>query len=172
MSSLAFPARVVVRTQVFEGGRLRPYQGSPLVFGVQTFARAKNDYHLGPLFTDERGILIVTNRQLELCASAELSTGLMDYVDVHDAFSFVEIVHWAPEEVARAIRARTSTWTSLLDGEEELYGSIEALLTRLRQSGNDQFAPPAATYGRLRDEWTDPARVVEYSYSVTRVAAA
>lgn len=168
MSSLVFPARVDLAAQIWNGADVEPYRGGPLAFGIVTFARAKNDYYLGPLFTDESGVLSVTNHQLELCARAELSSGLMDYTSIHDAYALVELVHWSADEVARAVKSRTTAWNTLFDGEAELYGSVDSLVARLRQCGNRHFAPPTQHYGRTRDEWTDASRTVRYTHTITR----
>lgn len=79
----------------------------------------------------------------------------MHVMDIHESFSFIEIVHWSTEQLDAALRARTSTWRHLVEGEAELYGSMTALVERLRHAGNRQFLPPFAYYGRVRDEWED-----------------
>jgi len=132
----------------------------------------KNDYHLGPFFSGENGVLTITRRQLQLAAAAELSSGLIDYDAIENAFPFVEIVHWSGYELERAIDARSKRWTSLLDGEAKLYESMSELLRRLRASGNASLLPAHERTGRLRDEWngTRPDRKHPYIVSLATSA--
>ena len=149
-----------------------PYQGAPLALEIRTFARRKNDYTWGPFFTDSDGVLSIGRRELDLAAAGHRSAGFMDYAELEDSFALVEIIHYSVADIARIIQAREARWTMLLDGEEELYGSLPALCERLRTSGNHRLAPPTEYYGRLRDEWTDPTRHAEYTYFVVPAQSA
>ena len=172
VNHLVFPDRVTLNVQLWSPSETKPYGGLPLAFRVRTFARAKNDYDLGPFFCGHDGVLAITRRQLELAAAAVLSTGLMDFDAIDNAFPFIEIVHWSGLELERAIDARSKTWTMLLEGEAELYGSVSELLSRLRSSGNASLRPADERYGRLRDEWdgTRPERTYTYTVSLVRSA--
>jgi len=172
MNHLIFPERVTINVQLWSPSGATPYTGSPLAFGVRTFARVKNDHHLGPFFSGENGVLTITGRQLQLAAAAEMSTGIMDYDAIENAFPFVEIVHWSGAELERAIDARSKVWTSLLGGEVELYESMTELLSRLRASGNASLLPARERYGRLRDEWDGTLPDREYTYTVSLASSA
>jgi hypothetical protein len=167
VSHLVFPDRVTIRVGVWSPTGTTPYSGASMAFETRTFAREKNDYLLGPFFSDESGILTITRRDLELSTQAELSSGLMDYASITNSYSFVAISHLSREGIARYVDSRTMTWTRELDGEKELYGSVAQLLDRLRSSANGQFRPATPAYGQLRDEWDGSRPIVEYDYRVS-----
>ncbi len=172
MTKLVLPARLAIQVHVWRDGALGAYSDDPLVFGVRTYARVKNDYHLGPIFTDQKGSALVPRSQLDAYRRATLSSGLMDYAGLEDAFSFVQILHWSPEDVRRAIETRSHVWNALLDGEEELFGSIDALIARLRETANVRYVPPGAASGHLRDEWTNSTYEPAYDYTIYAVPTA
>lgn len=170
MDGLVFPEVVTLRL-VTPGaaGAEEPLPLAGVVFGVQTFHCRKNNYRLGPFFSDAGGVVVMTREALELSARAELDTGAMDYGDVRECAPDVEIRHWTASEVRRALHARQETWTRLLSGEAELHGSLGALLRRYREAPNHRLADRAAP---VRDRWDGSRARVEYTYAVRLAAPA
>jgi hypothetical protein len=160
---LVFPDRVTVHTRLHGDTAGIDFA---IAYSIRTFARVKNDYRLGTFFSDDTGVLVLTRRQLELSAQANLSTGLMDFASVADGFPLVEIQHLSADDIQRAITSRTTVWTNELDGERELYGSMAQLLASYRRVGNAHLAPPTVTC--LRDEWDGTRPTVIYDYPVVR----
>jgi hypothetical protein len=111
VNHLVFPDRVTFNVQLWSPSETKPYRGLPLAFHVRTFARAMNDYDLRPFFCAQDGVLTITRRELELAAATELSSGLMDFDAVGNAFPFVEIVHWSGDEWDGTRPERTYTCT-------------------------------------------------------------
>lgn len=152
-----------------------PYQGAPIVFGVQTFARQKNDYHLGPFFSDGSAVRI-TRDQLELLARVHLDFGLMDYVVLEDGFSFVEIAHWSAADVKRALEARqpeVARGSFFSAHERELWGSPADYCERLRRSASARMRPAPKAGGLvIRDEWDGSRAEYAYTYRVAPDASA
>ena len=105
-----------------------------IVFSVDTHARHKNDYHLGPFFSDENGVVTITRELLDTYAEAELESGLMGYASISDCYSLVEIRLWSDDDLERAIRGR-QTW-GLLKREKTLWESPEELIERFRNANN------------------------------------
>jgi hypothetical protein len=87
----------------------------------------------------------------------------MDYTAIGDSFSLVELTHLSAEAVRHAIDVRTTTWRYELEGEHELYGSLEHLQELYRTAGNFHLSDPVYA---LRDEWDGTRSAVEYTYKV------
>lgn len=166
MRRLVFPERVTIRARLINNDAEMDGIGLRIAFSIRTFARSKNDYHLGPFFTDDTGALALTRQQLKLSAQAALSSGLMDYASISDGFPLVEISHLSAADIERAIKSRTTHWTQELDGERELYGSVGNLVACYQGASNGQLAPPSPPFSR--DEWDGSKQTVEYEYSVLR----
>ncbi len=170
MSSLHLPKRITIRVLTWSwtpsgAAQDLPYAGPPLALGIQTFARRRNDYHLGPFFSDSDGLVTITGEQLESSVRAHLDWGLMDHADVRESFAFIEITHWSEAEIERAIHVRESGVFS--EHEARLWGSLEQYLHLLRSSANRRLRPPAPGAGqRVRDEWDGSRSIYEYSYRV------
>jgi hypothetical protein len=131
--------------------------------GIQTAACRKNDYHLGPFFSEADGIVRITRAMLERDVSDTLSTGLMDYGGIEECAPDVAIRAWTPAETARAGEGRREVWTDLLAGEALEYRSIEELIGRFARSVNHYLRVPE---DGIRDRWDGSRRRVEYDYVV------
>jgi len=178
VSTLQLPESVAVRIVTWRGPIASPqdvpYGGPPLAFGVRTFARFKNDYHLGPFFSDQ-GVVRITRADLERSARIQLSFGLMDFRPLDECFALVEIAHWAPAEVERAIEARGTEvrlgrFFSELEAEQ--WSSPEAYVRRLREVANRRLSAAIPGAQIIRDEWDGSALEREYTYRVHPSAAA
>jgi hypothetical protein len=167
LAGFVFPEMVTIRLVTPHGEGTEPLRLAGIAFRVKTFHCRKNDYNLGPFFSDGDGVVAITSRALALSASSTHATGIMDYGLTVECGADVELVHWSPSDIMRAEEARRLTWTHALPGEEELYGSLEELLRRFREAPNDRVdrATP------IRDRWDGSRSLVEYQYLVSLSAA-
>jgi hypothetical protein len=137
MTSLVLPEKVVLRLVDPEGGA---FLIRNVLFLVHTFARHKNDFELGPFVSDADGIVTITKRELLAEANATYDSGLMDYRAVEECHPLVEIHAMEPQQVEKALEARTNVWKRLLRGESERWTSIEELRTVYRTSANNRVS--------------------------------
>lgn len=110
-----------------------------IAINVHIFAINKNDYYLGPYFSNSNGEIHLTNRMLRISADAEMETGIMDYKDIREASPLVEIKILSKEEVARLKEGRM-LW-GLVAKEAELYRSDKELLRKIEMSNNYVVIP-------------------------------
>jgi hypothetical protein len=137
-------------------GTLRPSRVHCLPFNVHTFGCRKNNYRLGPFFSDAEGRVVITRELAELSVRDTLDTGLMDYGDICECAPDVEIRNWTSDDIDRCISARQNGWTMLLSGERQIYSSLDELLRRLRA------APRLNQVAAIRDRWDGTRPVVEH----------
>jgi len=140
------------------------YRVSNIIFSVDTHARHKNDYHLGPFFSDENGVVTITRELLDIYVEAELESGLMDYTHISDCYSLVEIRLWSEDDLERAIKGR-QVW-GLLKREKTLWESSEELIERFRKANNRNLVVPEG-FNRIRDEWDGGRQKYTYDFHVT-----
>lgn len=166
-----------LRTLAGARGRAKeiPYAGPPVAFVARTFARYRNDYHLGPFFS-EGDRLHISRQQLDLSVRAHLDLGLMDHVDIRDGFALIEMLHWSPEEVRRAIEFRAGEverGSFYSDCEAKLWGTPSDYVSLLRASGNLRLPPPVRSGGFIiRDEWDGRQANYEYIYHLQPLISA
>jgi hypothetical protein len=141
------------------------YPFSNIAFTIHVFARHKNDYHLGPFFSDEHGVVTISKELLEISAEAERETGIMDYGSIDECYSLVEIRLCSENDLVRAISAR-QVW-GLLGREASVWESKESLIERLKQAHNKSLiVQEGLGLDRLRDEWKDGMRKCSYDFFV------
>ena len=171
MRTFELPAAVTVQLRTWAGipGRAteKGYEGPPLALEVRTFARHKNDYYLGPFFSEGDRVHI-TREQLELSVRAHLDMGLMDYVDIRDGFGLVEISYWSPDEVRRAIEYRgpeVERGAFYSEYEARLWSTPSQYVALLQASANLRLPPPIRAGGFvIRDEWDGRQPTYDYVY--------
>ena len=110
-----------------------------VIISIHLFAKYRNDYHLGPFFSNEMGEYFLNSNILIASAEAELATGLMDYEDYHNCKDEAVIKILSVFEVSRLKNAR-KMWGILKD-EKSLYESKEQLLSRIELSNNHKIEP-------------------------------
>lgn len=110
-----------------------------IIVSIHLFAMRKNDYYLGPFFSDNNGEIKIDKNILEISAEAELQTGLMDYKEVDECSSLVEIKIASEGEIADLIKGRT-LW-GLIGQEQQLYNTKEELLDRITKNNNNLIFP-------------------------------
>lgn len=165
MHHFEFPKRITLQLCTPDTrGNWQPAAIPNFAVSVRVFARAKNDYDLGPFFSDQSGQISMTESALRALAAGELESGLMDYHDiVSGSFPLVEITSWSGERVTRAFEARKS-W-GVLTPEREIWPTKEALLGALHSASNSDFQiNDTVGYSTVRDEWDDP--LLERSYEI------
>jgi hypothetical protein len=160
-----FPKRITVQLCTPDAhANWRPAAVRNFAISTRVFARAKNDYDLGPFFSDASGRVIMTEVALRALAAGELESGLMDYYDiVTGSFPLVEITAWSGDRVSRAIEAR-KLW-GVLSAERAIWPTKEALLDALGHASNSSFQiNETVGYSSIRDEWDNP--MLERNYEL------
>jgi len=110
-----------------------------IIVMIHIFAMEKNDYHLGPFFSNDNGEIEIDKNTLEILAEAELESGLMDYRSVKECSPLVEIGIISEKDIENLIKGR-ELW-GVSKREKELYGSSENLLNRIKKSNNHAICP-------------------------------
>lgn len=134
---LKFPDKIKIR--VMDGLARRTIRIPDIIVMVHIFAMRKNDYHLGPFFTNENGELEINKEILEISTEAELQTGLMDYRKVDECSPLVEISILSEGEITNLIKGRT-LW-GIIGREKKLYNTKEELLNRIKKCNNNLVLP-------------------------------
>jgi hypothetical protein len=117
-----------------------------IILSVHLYATKKNDYYLGPFFSDPNGDVEINGSALGILAEAELQTGIMDYKNVNECISLVEIKILSEEEIDNLIKGRT--FWGIIGREKELYNTKEDLLKRIKNNHNTFVFPQT-----LRVDW-------------------
>jgi hypothetical protein len=162
MAKLVLPERVTI--QLIDSHK-QPLALSNALFTVYLFARRKNDFFLGPYVSKDSGVVEITGSDLRHDVEATYDSGLMDYMSVEDAFSFVEIRLDHPDDIDRALKSRTAAWTSLLKGEKERWGTMVKLLDAYRNASNRSLNV-SKSFSRIRDEWDGSRTQYHYDFMV------
>jgi hypothetical protein len=148
MNMLRFPKKIKIK--ILEGNTQSPIKIENIIISIHFFALKKNDYYLGPFFSDINGEIEIDANILSISAEAELQTGLMDYLSVNKCSPLVEIHILSNEEIENLIKGRM-LW-GIIGRERELYKSKEELLDRIQKNGN-RFVLPQS----LRVNWDESA---------------
>lgn len=141
-----------------------PFAMARVLFRVQLFARAKDDFWLQPFVSDDRGLVTISKNDIEAGVAANFDSGLMDYCDVGTCFPMVEISLLSQDDIDRAIEAR-KTWTDLLAGERARWTSVGQLLDVYRTANNRRLR--ISQFSHIRDNWDEAAAEYSYDYFVT-----
>jgi hypothetical protein len=170
MSYLILPelATIQLKTLTSQGkyqpGLEQDYRVPNIVFSIDTHARRKNDYHLGPFFSDENGLVTITRELLDIYIEATLDSGLMDHTHISDCYALIEIRLWSENDLESAIEGRR-TW-GLLKREKDLWKSPEELIAAFR-SANNRNLMIVDGFSRIRDEWDGTKQEYDYDFHVT-----
>jgi hypothetical protein len=158
MVSLVIPEKVVLRLVDSRGD---PFRVANVLFFVRAFATTrKNNFRLGPFVTDAEGMATITKRDLLAEATANITTGIMDYDPIESCGPIVEIAAMEPQEIEKALEARTTIWKRLLIGESERWTSIEELRNVYRTAANKSISAKA-----IRVRWDGSANEYQYAFS-------
>ena len=112
---------------------------SDIVISITLFSSRRNDYHLGPYFSNDNGVIKITEKDLIISAEAVLDSGLMDYCRYSDCSEKAMVEILDSNKLNMLINGRNK-W-GLLKNEAILYGSKEMLLDRIRNSKNHLVEP-------------------------------
>lgn len=128
---MVFPKRLEINIVDEDGKKILL---SDVILKITMFSLTKNNYPLGPFFSDKDGTVSLTAEVLTVAANSVLDGGLMDYVhyDKCDSKVLVEILD--SNDVERLLNARLM-W-GVAKGEELLYSSKEELLKKIKSSNN------------------------------------
>ena len=103
---------------------------------IHVFAKTKNDYYLGPYFSNNDGLITIKKEEVEYEILATQDSGVMDYSSIEDAFSEVEICTYTQEQIDRMITTRKKVWTRLMKGEDKRWKTMNELLAKLGKCNN------------------------------------
>lgn len=134
---MKFPEKIKIK--IIEGFTRKPIKIPNIIISIHVFAMKKNDYYLGPFFSDEAGELEIDKKVLEISAEAELKTGIMDYRSINEGSPLIEIRIISPEEIASLLKGR-ELW-GIIGHEKKLYNTKEELLERIRRNNNNLILP-------------------------------
>jgi hypothetical protein len=164
MDELRLPRKVTVHVLGADG---EPLREADILFRIDTKARKKNPYRLGPYPTDESGTVVITRSLLDAEIDATLDSGLMDYVRIESGYPDIVIRPYSQPEIERAIDARTNAWRSLLKGEDRRWSTLDELIALYRRSQNHRFRIPETPESRAcaLGAWTETD--AEYDYTLT-----
>lgn len=158
---LKFPDKIKIK--IIEGVTHRPIKIQNIIISIHIFAMKKNDYYLGPFFSDGNGEIDIDKNMLTISAEAELKTGIMDYRSVNECSSLVEISILSKEGLANLIKGRI-LW-GIVGREKELYNTKEELLKRINNNSNNFVSPQL-----LRVNWgEDVSLIVLYEIKTKRI---
>jgi hypothetical protein len=141
---LKFPDKIKIK--IIDGFSHKPIKIQNIIISVHLFAMKKNDYHLGPYFSDSNGEIEIDKNMLTISAEAELQTGIMDYKSVNECSSLVEISILSKGDIINLTKGR-ALW-GLIGREKELYNTKEELLSRIDKNNNSFVLPQS-----LRVNW-------------------
>ena len=165
MANLILPDEVTIQLIDTQD---QPMAMANVLFSIYLFARHKNDFHLGPYVSDSSGTVTIPLTDLRHDIAANHSSGCMDYAPVEKAFSLIEIRLDHPDDIDRIINARTTTsWTSLLNGEEERWGTMDNLIQTYRSASNRELRV-MKNFSRIRDEWDGSKKKYQYKFRVQK----
>lgn len=136
MENLIVPEHIEIQlTDLSE----KPIKVENLAIYIKTKARRKNDFRLGPYFSDKNGLIEISKIDFMNEVNATYDSGLMDYSSIETNFPEVEIIPYTKVEIEGMINSRTNIWTSLLNGENERWNSINVLIENLKKSENQNI---------------------------------
>lgn len=161
MTQLIFPASVTVRLMTVLKRTEEPFHSPDAALFVRTFARRKNDYHLGPFFSDPEGIVAIDGAVCQRLADAHLEMGIMDRYRVSECFSLVELYHLADQHLESAIAAVKEYG---VPANQEWFCPKDEMLKRYRAAKNMNLQEVLFP---LRDEWEGKGEAT-YTYHVFR----
>jgi hypothetical protein len=134
---MKFPNKIVIK--IVDGLDLNPILMENVIIFIHVFAINKNDYDLGPYFSDNNGEIHLTNKILQISADAQMETGIMDYKDIKEASPLVKIEILSKEEIER-LREGRKLW-GIIKKEATLYQSEKKLLKKIDANNNHHIAP-------------------------------
>ena len=117
----------------------KPILYSNIMVFITLFAPRKNNYDLGPLFSDKFGVISVNKNQLIILAEAVLETGLMDYCGYWECSKEILVEIFDYRDLNKLIYGR-ETW-GIVGKEAILYESKENLLKKIKVCANHLVEP-------------------------------
>ena len=153
---LNFPDKVKIK--IIESLTHKPIKIPNIIINIHAFAMEKNDYFLGPFFSNENGEFEIDKNSLEISAEAELQTGIMDYRGINECSSLIEFRIISMEEVENILKGR-GMW-GVIGREKDVYGTKEELLAMIMKNNNNLVLPQS-----LRVVW-DKDTAAEITYEI------
>jgi len=162
MNKFIIPDKVTVK---LVKPRQQDFPVDHILLYIKTNARHKNDFCLGPFVSDKDGIIKITKADIENEVTATYESGLMDYSNIENCFTFVELRLYEQAEIDKMINIRTKVWTSLLNGENQRWTSINHLIETLKKSNNKHLLLYDSTK-RLRADFDGAQEEYEFQLDI------
>lgn len=112
---------------------------SGVIVFIKVSARRKNDYFLGPYWSNGEGLIEIRKEDLLHAIEATHDSGLMDYSGINQCHPEVKVVLQNRSDINRIVRNRKTVWKNLLRGEKERFQSMEDLISIYESSPNAEF---------------------------------
>lgn len=154
---LKFPKKIKIK--LIENFTHKPIEIPNIILSIRVFAIEKNDYFLGPFFSNENGEFEIDKNMLEIFSESELKTGIMDYQKIDDCSPQIEIRIMSIEEITNLLKGR-ELW-GLVGRENIFFKTKEELLKRIKKNNNSLVFPQA-----IKVTW-DKDILHEITYEIT-----
>jgi len=116
-----------------------PLKLAGVIVSIKATARRKNDYFLGPYWSNSSGFIEITKEDLLSAIDATHESGLMDYAGINQCSPKVKIAVLSRSSIDRIVNCRKTIWKSLLKGEKKRFQSVEDLISIYESSPNVEF---------------------------------
>ncbi|MDP8219101.1 MAG: hypothetical protein P9M03_10285 [Candidatus Theseobacter exili] len=133
--NIEFPQKIIFRFIEQRTGEL--IQG--LVVSLTLFAKIKNNYHVGPKFSDLNGTVSFSIEELKDEISNAKNMFIMDYKsNLEECSRFIEIKVMSSENIESLILARKKYFS-----KDPIYKLSDEQVEQLRNSKNKEYLPLA-----------------------------
>jgi hypothetical protein len=136
MNNLVIPKLIIIQLKDKFG---EPINCEKVLLYIKTNPRTLADFHLGPFYSNSRGLIQITKTDFLNEVEANYATGFLDFEDIESNHPEVEFRLYTQEEIEVYIKTRKTTYPLLLDGEDNRWKSIEELVTLLKKANNSLF---------------------------------
>jgi len=132
-----------------------------VILSLKVFAYQKNDYHLGPFFTNKDGACIIERQTIKIMADAELQRGIMDFQAFDSCSNLAEVSILTKEQIGRMLEAR-KLWGTIAD-ESRMFGTKENLINKIQDNNNAMVRPVLPKRFSLGSDVSDEVIVKIYT---------
>jgi hypothetical protein len=116
-----------------------PLNMSGVIVFIKASARRKNDYYLGPYWSNSDGMIEIREEDLLFEIDSTHDSGLMDYAGINQCHPDVRIEVQNRNDIERIVHCRRTAWKALLKGEKKRFQSMEAMISIYENSANTGF---------------------------------
>ena len=116
-----------------------PLRLSGVIVFIKASARRKNNYSLGPYWSNSDGLIEIRKEDLLSEVDSTHDSGLMDYAGINQCYPNVRIEIQNKSDIERITHCRKTAWKNLLRGEKERFQSMEEMISVYESSPNAGF---------------------------------